>query len=106
MKKNIMKKDDIGVDFDMQDKLFSEIKYNKGAMETYYVEKAMINFVEDLKEEMGRKHMSYYSVAKKAGINHQALARILNGAKNAEISTLAKVCRGLGGQLSLSIVKK
>ena len=100
------RKPDISVDFDMQDKLFAEVKGNKDAIEAYYVEKAMINFVEELREEMNSKHMSYYSVAKKAGINHQALARILNGAKNAEISTLSKIAHGVGGQLSLSIIKK
>ena len=75
------------------------------AKKGYAEAEILVDFVEELKQEMKSKHMSYYSVAKKAGINHQALARILNGAKNAEISTLSKVCRGVGGQLSLSIVK-
>ena len=76
------------------------------AKKGYAEAEILVDFVEELKEEMKRKHMSYYAVAKKAGINHQALARILNGAKNAEISTLSKVAHGVGGQLSLSIVKK
>lgn len=76
------------------------------AKKGYAEAEILVDFVEELKQEMKARHMSYYSVAKKAGINHQALARILNGAKNAEISTLSKVCHGLGGQLGLSIVKK
>jgi DNA-binding phage protein len=94
------------VDMKIHGRLFKEFMKDEKYREAYCVETAMIRFVYELREEMKNKHMSYYSVAKKAGINHQALARILNGAKNAEISTLAKVCRGLGGQLSLSIVKK
>jgi DNA-binding phage protein len=43
-------------------------------------------------------------VAKKAGMRHQVLARILNGSKNAELSSLSKVAHGVGARLDLNLV--
>jgi DNA-binding phage protein len=85
-------------------KFWKDTMKSDEAKKGYAEAEILVDFVEELKEEMKSKHMSYYSVAKKAGINHQALARILNGARNAEISTLSKVARGVGGRLSLRIV--
>ena len=87
-------------------KFWEETMKSKGAKKGYAEAEALVEFVEELKETMKKGHMSYYAVAKNAGIDHQALARILNGAKNAEISTLSKVAFGVGGRLRLEIVKK
>jgi transcriptional regulator with XRE-family HTH domain len=74
---------------------------NKRAQEAYEAEGAMFDFIEQIKTVMAKKHLTYYAVAKKAEIDHQVLARILNGQKNAEVSTLAKVAHGVGAKLEL-----
>jgi DNA-binding phage protein len=66
----------------------------------------MFNFIEDIKKEMVRKHLTNYALAKKAAIDHQVLARILSGQKNAEVATLAKVARGVGARLELVLQKQ
>jgi DNA-binding phage protein len=90
-----------GTDSRVHHRLFAKLMKNKRAQEAYEAEGAMFDFIEKIKAEMTRKHMTYYAVAKKAEIDHQVLARILNGQKNAEISTLAKVAHGVGAKLEL-----
>jgi DNA-binding phage protein len=97
----IKKKLDFGTDDKIHDRVFAKLMKNPKAQETYAVEEAMFNFVEAIKKDMAEKHLSYYAVAKKANIDHQVLARILNGQKNAEVTTLTKVAYGAGGKLDL-----
>lgn len=102
MKKlNFKAKAGIGTDDKIHDKLFAKLMKSKRAQEAFEAEGAMFDFIEQIKTEMSRKHLSYYAVAKKAEIDHQVLARILNGQKNAEVSTLAKVAHGVGAKLEL-----
>jgi DNA-binding phage protein len=82
-------------------KLFSEFMKDERTRDAYELEDAMFNFIEEIKKEMSKKHLSYYAVAKKAAIDHQVLARVLNGQKNAEVSTLVKVAHGVGAKLNL-----
>jgi len=91
----------IGTDSRIHHRLFTELMKDKRAQEAYETEGAMFDFIEQIKAEMTRKHLTYYAVAKKADIDHQVLARILNGQKNAEVSTLAKVAHGVGAKLEL-----
>jgi DNA-binding phage protein len=91
----------IGTDSRIHQRLFAKLMKNKRAQEAYEAEGAMFDFIEQIKEEMTRKHLTYYAVAKKAEIDHQVLARILNGQKNAEVSTLVKVAHGVGAKLEL-----
>lgn len=103
MKKAIKKAVNVGTDPDIHHKLFAKLMKNKKAQEAYEAEDAMFNFIEKVKAEMVKKHLTYYAVAKKAQIDHQVLARILNGQKNAEIATLVKVARGVGAKLGLDL---
>ena len=52
---------------------------------------------------MKKKHLTNYA-CKRAQIDHQVLARILNGQKNAELATLAKVANGIGARLKMDFV--
>jgi len=87
-------------------KFWKKTMKSKEAREGYLEAEALYNFVEKLNLKMKKKHLSYYAVAKNAGIDHQSLARILNGAKNAEVSTLSKVAYGVGSKLNLGLVKR
>ncbi len=99
------KKGNIGTDDRIHHRLFAKLMKNKRAQEAYEAEGAMFDFIERIKAEMARKHLTYYAVAKKAEIDHQVLARILNGQKNAEVMTLAKVAHGVGARLELVLQK-
>ena len=103
MKKAKKKAVVIGTDADIHHRIFTKLMKNKKAQETYEAEDAMFNFIEKVKAEMVKKNLTYYAVAKKAKIDHQVLARILNGQKNAEITTLAKVAYGVGAKLGLNL---
>jgi DNA-binding phage protein len=48
---------------------------------------------------MAKQHITYYAIAKKAGLRHQVVAGVLNGSENVEIKTLLKVAQGLGKKL-------
>src|SRR6056297_1745699 len=69
---------------------------NKEAQAGYTEAEALYEYIEALKKEMKKKHLTYYAVAKKAGVKHQVLARLLSGADNAETATLSKVATGVG----------
>lgn len=103
MKKIAKKRATIGTDAGIHHRLFAKLMKNKKAQEAYEAEDAMFNFIEKVKAEMVKKHLTYYAVAKKAQIDHQILARILNGQKNAEVSTLVKVAHGVGAKLELDL---
>jgi predicted transcriptional regulator len=104
MKTKKGKSENVGVDSKINDQIFDKLMKSKIAQEAYYEEKAMFHYIESLKKEMTKKHLTYYAVAKKAGINHQVVAQILNGADNAKLSTLTKVAYGAGGKLELNLV--
>ena len=83
---------------------FGRVMKQKGAQEAYDEVANFYRFVEQVKGIMKKEHLTYYSVAKKAGMRHQVLARILNGSKNAELATLTKVAHGVGAKLDLKLV--
>ena len=83
---------------------FKKVMKHAEAQEAYNEAEAFYNFVEQIKLIMAKRHLTYYSVAKKAGMRHQVLARILNGSKNAELSSLSKVAHGVGARLDLNLV--
>jgi DNA-binding phage protein len=101
-----LKYNKIGTDPDIHHRLFEKLMKNKSAQDAYNSEEVMFNFIEDIKKEMVRKHLTNYALAKKAAIDHQVLARILSGQKNAEVATLAKVARGVGARLELVLQKQ
>lgn len=103
MKKTI-KKAKIGTDSHIHNDIFKQIMKNKKAMEAYDAESIMFDFIEKVKAEMKKKHLTNYALAKKAQIDHQVLARILNGQKNAELATLAKVANGIGARLKMDFI--
>jgi transcriptional regulator with XRE-family HTH domain len=100
----ISKKDLELVPKEKEKAFFDKIMKHKEAQEAFNEAEAFINFVEQLQSIMKKEHLTYYAVAKKAGIHHEVLARILKGSKNAEISTLTKVAYGVGAKLDVSLV--
>ena len=80
---------------------FDKVMKHKEAQESYNEAEVFYLFVMQIKQSMKKNHLTYYSVAKKAGIRHQVVAKILNGAVNAEVSTLTKMAYGAGGKLEL-----
>ena len=93
-----------GTDGQIHHKLFGQLMKNKRAQESYEAEDVMFGFIEKVRAEMVKKHLTNYALAKKAQIDHQVLARILNGQKNAELATLTKVAHGVGARLDLKLV--
>ena len=85
------------------DEFWKKTMKNKEAQAGYAEAEALYEFVEELKKIMKKKHMTYYAVAKNAGIKHQIIARVLNGADNAEVSTLSKLAHGVGKKLVLKL---
>ncbi|MCX8093690.1 MAG: helix-turn-helix transcriptional regulator [Candidatus Goldbacteria bacterium] len=87
-----------------EDAYFRKIMKHKEAKEAYNEAEVFYKFVEQVKNAMKKEHLTYYTVAKKAGLRHQVLARILKNSKNAELGTLAKIAYGLGAKLDLKLV--
>ena len=88
-----------GIDGAVNDKIFHEFMKNEGTQKAYQDEKFMFHLIESLKKEMAKQHITYYAIAKKAGLRHQVVAGVLNGSENVEIKTLLKVAQGLGKKL-------
>lgn len=83
---------------------FAGVMKHKEAKIAYNEAEALINFVMQLQQIMKKKKLTYYAIAKKAGMHHEVLARILNGSKNAEVSTLSKIAYGVGAKLSITLI--
>jgi len=90
-KKIIGKSDGMEISTINPKKYFNNLlKHSKKAREGYF-EGYMEDLVYRLKQEMLKKHLSQYALAKKAGLKYQVVSRILQGAPNAEVSTLSKM---------------
>jgi hypothetical protein len=90
-----------------EDAYFAGIMKHKEAQESYDEVEGLDYFVDKIKAEMQKKHLTYYAVAKRGGLRHQVLARLLNETqepKNAEWITLRKVAHGVGAKLPLELV--
>ena len=72
------------------------------AVKEGYEEGYMEDLVETLKNEMIKKHITQYALAKKAGIKYQVVSRILHGAPNAEVNTLSKMADTVNLKLVLA----
>ncbi len=83
---------------------FEKVMKNKEAQESYEEAEELGHFVDQVRDAMKREHLTYYAVAKRAGIRHQVLAHLLNESQNAELSTLRKVAHGVGARLPLNLV--
>jgi phosphoribosylformylglycinamidine (FGAM) synthase-like enzyme len=86
---------------------FAKIMKHKEAQAAYDEVEDLDHFVDQIKSAMKKEHLSYYAVAKKGGLRHQVLARLLNESnepKNAEWSTLKKAAHGVGARLPLELV--
>jgi hypothetical protein len=81
---------------------FDRLMRNNEAREIYNEEMALFFFVEKLKAELERKHLTKYALAKRAGLNPQVVSQVLKG-DNAEIKTLVKLANGVGKQLILKL---
>ncbi|HPI02975.1 MAG TPA: helix-turn-helix transcriptional regulator [Candidatus Goldiibacteriota bacterium] len=64
-----------------------------------YDEEIMLHLVEGLNKELVKEKITPYALAKKAGIRPQVVKRILNGAPNAEVNTIAKMGQSMNMHL-------
>lgn len=103
-KKSNHKKGEVWLDGETPKKFFNNLMKKKEAQEAFLEEEAVYNFIEEVKHEMKARHLTYYAIAKKAGINHQAIAWVLKGAKDAKLSTLSKIAYGMNKKLVLKLV--
>ncbi len=105
MKKTTAKKEGITlVSKEKEAAYFKKVMKHKEAQEAYDEAEEFYHFVEQIKFAMKREHLTYYALAKRAGLRHQVLAWVLNGSKNAEYTTLSKVAHGVGAKLPLNLV--
>lgn len=106
MKRKTLKKENsiVLVSKEKEAAYFEKIMKHKEAQEAFNEVEAFYRFVEQIKFAMKREHLTYYAVAKKAGMRHQVLARVLNGSQNAELTTLSKLAHGVGAKLDLNLV--
>lgn len=82
-------------------RVFDKIHVSK---EEYAEEKALCEFLMSIERELGKKHMTKYALAKKAGLKPQVVARVFNNGENAEVATLAKIARGVNKRLVLKLI--
>lgn len=81
---------------------FEKMMKDKKSAEIYKEEMAMFLFVEKLQEELERKHLTRYALAKRAGLKPQVVSQVMEG-ENAEVRTLVKLANGLGKKLILKL---
>jgi|ERR1035437_4622171 ribosome-binding protein aMBF1 (putative translation factor) len=80
-------------------------KYNdrKERDEALKEELAMCDFIASVKNELVKKHMTKYALAKKIGLNPFVVSRVLDNAENAQYKTLQKMAHGLGKRLEMKL---
>lgn len=81
--------------------VFDKIRVSK---EEFIEEEALCDFLMKIEQELGKKHMTKYALAKKAGLKPQVVSRVFDNGENAEIATLSKIAHGVNKRLVLKLV--
>ena len=74
--------------------------------DAYWVEKATIDFVSDLYEQLEKKNLSKADFARLIGKSKAYVTKVLSGEENFTIKTMVKLSRALGSHLHLNIYDK
>jgi uncharacterized protein len=105
MKKYKITEDDITiVPGEVMDKIFDKASRTKEGRQAYAEEMELFYFMESINNELKRRHMSRYALAKNAGINPFVLSRAMENIDDAKYQTLKKMANGLGKTLRLQLV--
>lgn len=105
MKKYKITEDDITIVPEKEmEKIFERALKTKEGREAYDEEMALFYFMESVNNELKKRHMSRYALAKNAGINPFVLSRAMDNIDDAKYQTLKKMANGLGKGLRLQLV--
>jgi ribosome-binding protein aMBF1 (putative translation factor) len=83
--------------------MFDDLKHNKEAQKVYDDEMALFKFTESVNQELKKKHMTRYALAKKIGLNPFVVSRVMDNAENAQYKTLQKMAHGVGKRLEIKL---
>lgn len=72
--------------------------------DSYWVEKAKLDFSLDLERQRRTGGFTYAAIAKKIGTSAAYITKIFRGDTNVTIETMVKLARATGGQLDIRIV--
>ena len=72
--------------------------------DTYWVEKAKLDFAIKLEKQRRSTVMTYSAIAKKIATSGAYITKIFRGDTNVTIETMVKLARATGGQLDINII--
>lgn len=72
--------------------------------DTYWVEKAKLDFSIALEKQRESAKMTYAAIAKKLGTSAAYITKVFRGDSNMTIETMVKLARATGGQVDIQIV--
>ena len=106
MKKTTVKKEAIAlVSKEKEAAYFKKVMKHKEAQEAYDEAGEYLPFVNQIRALMEKKHLTNYTLARKAGVKPQEVLQFFNNIGDTEILTIFKIVRGLGKRLEIKFVK-
>lgn len=72
--------------------------------DSYWVEKAKLDFSLGLEKQRRASNFNYAAIAKKIGTSAAYITKVFRGDTNVTIETMVKLARATGGQLDIQIV--
>ncbi len=72
--------------------------------DTYWVEKAKLDFSIALEKQRESAKMTYAAIAKKLGTSAAYITKVFRGDSNVTIETMVKLARATGGEIDIQIV--
>ena len=72
--------------------------------DSYWVEKAKLQFAMGLEQQRATAEMTYAAIAKKIGTSAAYISKVFRGDSNVTIETMVKLARATGGRLDIQIV--
>jgi hypothetical protein len=84
-------------------KIFDKAGKSAEGRRAYAEEMELFYFMEDINNELKKRHMTKYALAKNAGINPFVLSRAMANIDDAKFQTLKKLANGLGKGLRLEL---
>jgi hypothetical protein len=105
MKKYRITEDDVKIiPGEVVDRMLDKALKTKEGRKAYDEEMALFYFMESINNELKKRHMSKYALAKNAGLNPFVLSRAMENIDDAKYQTLKKMANGLGKGLRLQLV--
>ncbi len=85
-------------------KALADFAEHAEADDIYWVERAKLDFSQELEKQRHKTGMTYAAIAKKIGTSAPYISKVFRGDANLTIESMVKLARSTGGRINIEVV--